>query len=147
MATPNLFRKPYGPGWTLVGDAGYTKDPITAQGIKDAFRDAEAATDALDAVLIGGQPFEDVMGRYQQARDEAALPMFEFTCGIATPGASPDEQIALLAATAADSAASTDFTRMWAGVLPVPEFFAPDNIGRILARSAASTPGNATSSG
>src|SRR3954447_11628990 len=31
-AVPNFFRKPYGPGWALVGDAGYTKDPITAQG-------------------------------------------------------------------------------------------------------------------
>ncbi len=30
---PNYFRKPYGPGWALVGDAGYNKDPITAQGI------------------------------------------------------------------------------------------------------------------
>ena len=26
-AVPNFFRKPYGPGWALVGDAGYTKDP------------------------------------------------------------------------------------------------------------------------
>jgi flavin-dependent dehydrogenase len=38
---PNYFRKPYGPGWALVGDAGYHKDPITAQGISDAFGDAE----------------------------------------------------------------------------------------------------------
>src|SRR5581483_3833241 len=30
---PNFLRKPYGPGWALVGDAGYLKDPITAQGI------------------------------------------------------------------------------------------------------------------
>ncbi len=30
----NFFRKPFGPGWALVGDAGYTKDFITAQGIK-----------------------------------------------------------------------------------------------------------------
>ncbi len=36
------FRKPYGPGWALVGDAGYHKHPITAFGITDAFRDAEA---------------------------------------------------------------------------------------------------------
>ena len=35
---PNLFRRPYGPGWALVGDAGYHKDPINAQGISDAFR-------------------------------------------------------------------------------------------------------------
>ena len=42
---PNFFRKPYGPGWALVGDAGYNKDPITAQGISDAFRDAETLCD------------------------------------------------------------------------------------------------------
>ena len=43
----NFFRKPYGPGWALVGDAGYNKDPITAQGITDAFRDAELCAVAL----------------------------------------------------------------------------------------------------
>jgi flavin-dependent dehydrogenase len=39
-AIPNFFRKPFGPGWALVGDAGYIKDPVTAWGISDAFRDA-----------------------------------------------------------------------------------------------------------
>jgi flavin-dependent dehydrogenase len=29
---PNFFRRPYGPGWALVGDAGFHKDPILAQG-------------------------------------------------------------------------------------------------------------------
>ena len=38
---PSFFRQPFGPGWALVGDAGYTIDPTTAQGISDAFRDAE----------------------------------------------------------------------------------------------------------
>jgi flavin-dependent dehydrogenase len=36
-----FFRKCYGPGWALVGDAGYFKDPITAHGMTDALRDAE----------------------------------------------------------------------------------------------------------
>jgi 2-polyprenyl-6-methoxyphenol hydroxylase-like FAD-dependent oxidoreductase len=31
-AVPNYFRKPFGPGWALVGDAGYNKDFITAPG-------------------------------------------------------------------------------------------------------------------
>ena len=34
---PNYFRVPYGSGWALVGDAGYCKDPLTAQGISGAF--------------------------------------------------------------------------------------------------------------
>ncbi|MGH8772529.1 MAG: hypothetical protein ACREV2_15340, partial [Burkholderiales bacterium] len=38
---PNFFRKPYGPGWALVGDAGHHRDPCGGYGISDAFRDAE----------------------------------------------------------------------------------------------------------
>src|SRR5262249_49071887 len=30
---PGIFRPAWGPGWALVGDAGYFKDPITAHGI------------------------------------------------------------------------------------------------------------------
>jgi flavin-dependent dehydrogenase len=43
---PNFFRKPYGDGWALVGDGGYHKDPILAQGISDAFRSSEWVADA-----------------------------------------------------------------------------------------------------
>ena len=52
-AVPNYLRVPFGPGWALVGDAGYTKDPITAQGITDAFRDAEQCSAAVDHWLSG----------------------------------------------------------------------------------------------
>ena len=51
--SPNYFRKPYGPGWALVGDAGYNKDFITAQGISDAFRDAELCATAIDDAFSG----------------------------------------------------------------------------------------------
>jgi hypothetical protein len=37
----NLMRQAFGPGWALVGDAGYHRDAVTAHGISDAFRDAE----------------------------------------------------------------------------------------------------------
>jgi 2-polyprenyl-6-methoxyphenol hydroxylase-like FAD-dependent oxidoreductase len=75
----NYFRKPYGPGWALVGDAGYDKDPITAQGISDAFIDAENLTEALDAGFSGRLPLEDALARYQSTRDQRAKPMYEFT--------------------------------------------------------------------
>ena len=70
-SVPNFFRKPYGPGWALVGDAGYNKDPITAQGISDAFRDAEACAAALDDVFTGARSFDDAMADYHRARDDA----------------------------------------------------------------------------
>ena len=43
----NYFRTPFGPGWALIGDAGYSRDFITAQGITDAFRDAELCATAV----------------------------------------------------------------------------------------------------
>ena len=61
-AVPNFFRKPFGPGWALVGDAGYNKDFITAQGISDAFRDAELCATALDETFSGMCSFEVAMG-------------------------------------------------------------------------------------
>ena len=73
---PFFFRKPYGPGWALVGDAGYHKDPFTAEGITDAFRDAELLGEALDAGLRGRRPLEEALAGYEQRRNEAALPIY-----------------------------------------------------------------------
>jgi 2-polyprenyl-6-methoxyphenol hydroxylase-like FAD-dependent oxidoreductase len=81
---PNYFRRPFGPGWALVGDAGYDKDPITAQGISDAFIDAENLTNALDDSWSGHGPTDDVLAEYQSKRDRRAKPMYDFTCQLAT---------------------------------------------------------------
>jgi flavin-dependent dehydrogenase len=80
---PNYFRKPYGPGWALVGDAGYLKDPVTGTGISDAFRDAELLAKALDAGLAGREPLDRALAGYEQRRNEAAFPMYEVTCRLA----------------------------------------------------------------
>jgi 2-polyprenyl-6-methoxyphenol hydroxylase-like FAD-dependent oxidoreductase len=53
---PNFFRRPHGPGWALVGDAGFHKDPLLAQGITDAFRDAGLLAEAIDAAIRSSPP-------------------------------------------------------------------------------------------
>lgn len=80
---PNFFRKPYGHGWALVGDAGYHKDPVTGTGITDAFRDAEFLVDAIDAGLSGCEPIDEALAGYERQRNKAAFPMYEVTCRIA----------------------------------------------------------------
>ncbi|MCC6790398.1 MAG: NAD(P)/FAD-dependent oxidoreductase [Thermomicrobiales bacterium] len=74
---PNMFRKPYGPGWALVGDAGYHRDPIPAHGISDAFRDAELLARAIDAGLSGSRLLDDALADYERRRNEAARPTYE----------------------------------------------------------------------
>ena len=44
---PGFLRRATGPGWALVGDAGYFRDPITAHGITDALREAELLSKAI----------------------------------------------------------------------------------------------------
>jgi flavin-dependent dehydrogenase len=129
---PNYFRKPFGPGWVLVGDAGYRKDPITAQGISDAFRDVELVVEGLDDAFSGRQTFDEAMAYYQKARDEHALPMYDFTCQLATMEPPPPEMQHLLGAVSASREGGNAFASMAAGTMPVPEFFSPENIGRIM---------------
>jgi 2-polyprenyl-6-methoxyphenol hydroxylase-like FAD-dependent oxidoreductase len=133
MAVPGYFRKPFGPGWTLVGDAGYNKDFITAQGIQDAFRDAELCVRALDEAGSGRRSFEEAMADYQAARDEHVLPMYEFTAEVASLEPPPPELQRILQAARGNQEAMDGFARVNAGVTSPAEFFSEDNVGRILA--------------
>jgi flavin-dependent dehydrogenase len=132
-AVPNYFRKPYGAGWVLVGDAGYNKDFITAQGIMDAFRDAELCTAALDQTFSGARPFEDAMAEYQHTRDARVKAMYEFTCQLATLEPPPPEMQQLFAAAHGNQKAMDGFARMNAGTISPAEFFAPENVKAIMA--------------
>jgi flavin-dependent dehydrogenase len=83
LRQPNQVRQAFGPGWALVGDAGYHRDAITAHGISDAFRDAEFLAVALDQVLSAGAEENTALARYQQQRDQALGEIFDITCRLA----------------------------------------------------------------
>ena len=75
---PGFFRQSYGPGWALVGDAGYFKDPSTSHGITDALRDADVLAGAIAA------DSEAALADYQGERDAASLALFDVTEAIAS---------------------------------------------------------------
>jgi len=132
-AVPNYLRKPYGPGWALVGDAGYNKDFITAQGMHDAFRDAELCATALDEAFSGTSAFETAMGAYQATRDTQVLPMYELTTQLATLQPPPPELQRLLRAIHGHQEAMDGFARTMAGVTSPADFFSEQNVERLLA--------------
>jgi len=132
---PNFFRKPFGPGWVLVGDAGHTKDPITAQGISDALRSAEWCADAIHRTLSGTATFDEALTDYHQQRDRAALPLYEFTTSLAALEPPPPELQELLAAIAGNQPAMDAFVSVTAGTLSPTDFFDPDNISRLVGTS------------
>ncbi|HWH45874.1 MAG TPA: NAD(P)/FAD-dependent oxidoreductase [Thermoleophilaceae bacterium] len=135
-AVRGFFRRPFGPGWALVGDAGYNKDPITAQGISDAFADAELCVSAIDQAFGGGRTFEEAMAAYQRVRDERVLAMYEFTAQMATLEPPPPEMQRLLGAVHGDPGAMDAFVSVTAGTVSPADFFAPENVGRIMGAAA-----------
>ncbi len=89
VGAPGHMRQAWGPGWALVGDAGYFKDPATAHGLTDALRDARLLADAM---LTGT---ETALEDYQTIRDDLSVDFFETTDRIASLDWSLDEVKAL----------------------------------------------------
>jgi flavin-dependent dehydrogenase len=78
----NFFRRPYGPGWALTGDAAYVKDPCTGYGVGDALLQSFMIAKALGAWLDGAD-WEATMEAYTQRRDTALRPLYEQTVAAA----------------------------------------------------------------
>ena len=92
--TPGLAgfsRRAHGPGWALVGDAGYTKDPISAHGISDALRDAELCARAIDRALEEPDEESDALAWYEQTRDALSRRMIEESRELARYRWGPEE--------------------------------------------------------
>jgi flavin-dependent dehydrogenase len=133
----NYFRRPFGPGWVLVGDAGYNKDPITAQGISDAFRDAELCAEALDAGFTGRLPLDEALRSYQEVRDAAVTAIYDFTLDLAALEPPPPEMQQLIGAMPGNQEAMDGFASVMAGTVSPADFFAPDSVGPILEAAGA----------
>ena len=139
---PNFFRKPYGPGWALVGDAGYHKDPYAAQGIMDAFRDVELVVEAIDAGWSERRSLEEALANYEQQRNALALPLYEYDTQAAAFAPRPPEMQQLLVVLQGNQEQTNRFFGLAEGTTSFSEFFSPENIGRIRAAAgvgAAST--------
>jgi 2-polyprenyl-6-methoxyphenol hydroxylase-like FAD-dependent oxidoreductase len=129
---PNFFRRPHGPGWALVGDAGLVMDPVTGQGIGDALRDAELLADAAAAGLGGRRPLGTALAGYERARDRAAVPMYDFTTELASFAPPRAEQEALFAALAGRQAEIDRFLGVLTGAVPLAGYLSPGNLLRLL---------------
>jgi flavin-dependent dehydrogenase len=129
---PGYFRKPYGKGWALVGDASYNRDPITAQGISDAFVDADLLAEALDAGLSGRGALEELLAAHESARNERVRPMYEFTCQLAALEPPPPHMQALFGALRGNQDATNAFLSAITGAIPLGDFMSEENIGRII---------------
>jgi 2-polyprenyl-6-methoxyphenol hydroxylase-like FAD-dependent oxidoreductase len=115
-----------------VGDAGYNRDPITAQGMSDAFLDAESLAAAVDAGLSGRDDLDAALEAHESARNERVRPMYGFTQQLAALEPPPPEMRKLFAALHGNQDATNAFFSAITGAISIRDFMAPENLSRII---------------
>lgn len=82
LDTTSYFRRSSGPGWALPGDAGHFKDPVTAQGIRDALRFGRMLGDAAAPVLEDPHALDRALMRWERRRERECLETYAWTNGL-----------------------------------------------------------------
>ncbi|MFD6391997.1 NAD(P)/FAD-dependent oxidoreductase [Nocardia sp. NPDC060259] len=118
----NYRRQSFGPGWALVGDAGYHKDPFTGWGITDAFKYSQLLADLVHESLSGARPFEETMPEYQRERDAQSASTYELTQSISDLTLTPYYDSVFRAASLSPHY-SKKFFGLIAGLYPPDKFF------------------------
>jgi flavin-dependent dehydrogenase len=135
---PNFLRRPFGPGWALVGDAGCHKDPMMAHGICDAFRDADFLTTAIHEGLAGQCPLDEALMRYERRRNEATMSEYRENIAAARFTAISPELLQLRLALRGNQEDTNRFVMALEGWISREDFFDPENLKRIFANAGAS---------
>jgi flavin-dependent dehydrogenase len=134
---PNYLRRPFGPGWALVGDAGCHKDPMKAHGICDAFRDADFLTTAIHEGLAGECPLDDALMEYEHRRSETTMAEYRENIAAARFTPLPPELLQIRLALRGNQEDTNRFIMMLEGWISHEEFFHPENLQRILSNAGA----------
>lgn len=77
--TTSYFRRSAGPGWALPGDAGHFKDPVTAQGIRDALRYGRLLGEAAAPALDDPTRLDDALRAWERRRERECLETYQWT--------------------------------------------------------------------
>jgi 2-polyprenyl-6-methoxyphenol hydroxylase-like FAD-dependent oxidoreductase len=127
---PNFIRRAHGPGWALVGDAAIHRDPITAQGITNAFTHASILAEELNIAFAGEQSIDTALASYDTRQFERLKPMFNYTVHMAMMQPTPDAVREILPQVAQDPIATGAFMGAFLGSVPLELAFSPQMIER-----------------
>lgn len=131
-SVPNFLRRSHGPGWALTGDAGYTRDPITAAGITDGLRGAELLAAAVESGLSGTEPLRAALARYARDRDDLVTGHYRYTREHATIADHSPAELAFIRAMNRSPTHGRAMVGMFATMVHPAEFYSPASIHALL---------------
>ncbi len=127
---PNYYRRTFGKGWALAGDAAYHRDPITGMGIGDAFLGAQLLAEAFAMAMRSALSFEEALAGYQEELRQRTRPVFDYTL-LSAALDDPAPLSAFYAAVAQRPEATQQMMNVLAGTTPFRTFFNRANIARL----------------
>ena len=130
---PNFYRKPFGSGWALIGDAGLHKDPYLALGICDGLRDVELLADAIREGLGGARTLNDALADFESRRNEASAADYQENITAARFAPFPPEFFAHRAAVRDRPDEATRLMKARNRMINASDFFNQQNLQRLLA--------------
>jgi 2-polyprenyl-6-methoxyphenol hydroxylase-like FAD-dependent oxidoreductase len=137
---PHYFHVPFGPGWALVGDAGYNKDQCTAIGMTHALRDAELLAVAVHEAIGDGRDEAAALEEYAARRDADALEYYTFVANMAEMRPPRLEPLRVWAALPGNQAQIDRCLGVSGDVVPSSDFYAPANVEAIMRERTVSEP-------
>jgi flavin-dependent dehydrogenase len=135
---PNRVRQAVGPGWVLVGDAGYHVDQCTAIGITHAFRSAEWLIAELDRGLSGATNLDEACAAYERRVHASLDGYFDYVCRIAHMEAANVEQVGMFEVLSRSQELGSRFFNFGASLLRYQDFYGPE--GQELIRAKGGLP-------
>ncbi|MEV0197841.1 NAD(P)/FAD-dependent oxidoreductase [Nonomuraea sp. NPDC050691] len=140
---PNVYRRPYGPGLALVGDAALATDPLWGVGCGWAFQSAQWLVDAVGPAVAGQGdvlPGLDAYGeKHRAALDSHHKLMEDYS---AVRPFNVFERL-LLSAAARDAGAARHYHAFASRLIDVKEFASPGSLLRAARVNAFHRPRNA----
>lgn len=130
---PNFFRRARGNGWALVGDAALHRDPITAQGITNAFMHASILAQELHSAFIGDKSIDAALADYDRQQFARLKPMFDYTVHLSRLQPVAPELAEMLPSIIGNDDAIGAFIGAFMGSVPLNAVFPPALINRFAA--------------
>jgi flavin-dependent dehydrogenase len=134
-------RQPMGPGWSLVGDAGLTMDPITAAGITNALRDADRLARSLDTGLSGRQDLDAAVADFEAQRNAVSVPLHLFSQDMAKLAPPTDDVVKIFTALWGNQPEIDRYFGVFGQTVSPADFFGEANLQKIFDQSAAAAAG------
>jgi menaquinone-9 beta-reductase len=133
--TSSYFRRSSGHGWALPGDAGHFKDPVTAQGIRDALRFGRLLGEAAAPALGDPRSLDRALHSWERSRDRECLETYQWTNQLARGEAMTALEVELYRELASDPDRTRAMLDVFSRVRRPSQALPPALMARLAARA------------